>query len=159
VGDLEKKYLTKSIESRLQLKRRLYRFQMKRGLSVDEHMNNYTKFLIDLVSVDVKIDEKDKAVILLNSLPDEMYETFTLTLIKGRQTLNYNEVSATLVNYKVRRQDRLFFHGSTSAEALAVRGKSSNRKGKGDHGRSKFRPAFRNLKKNQCAFCKEIGHC
>ena len=68
---LEKKYLTKSIESRLQLKRRLYLFQMKRGLSIDEHMNSYTKLLIDLSNVDVKIDEEDKAVILLNSLPDK----------------------------------------------------------------------------------------
>ena len=33
---LEKKYLTKNIESRLQLKRRLYRFQMKRELSIDD---------------------------------------------------------------------------------------------------------------------------
>ena len=31
---LEKKYLTKSIESRLQLKSKLYRFQMKKGSSV-----------------------------------------------------------------------------------------------------------------------------
>ena len=63
-------------------------------------MNNYTKLLTDLVNVDAKIDEKDKAVILLNSLPDEEYEIFTLTLINGRQTLNYSEVLATLVNYK-----------------------------------------------------------
>ena len=49
---LEKKYLTKIIESRLQLKS----FQMKRGLSVDEHMNNYTNLLTDLVNVDIKID-------------------------------------------------------------------------------------------------------
>ena len=42
---LEKKYLTKSIESRLQWKRRLYGFQMKKELSIDEHMNNYTKLL------------------------------------------------------------------------------------------------------------------
>jgi len=81
---LQKKYLTKSIESRLQLKRRLYRFQMKGGLSIDEHMNSYTKLLTDLVNVDVKINEEDKVVILLNSLPDEEYETFTLTLINGR---------------------------------------------------------------------------
>ena len=59
---LEKKYLMKSIESRLQLKRKLYRFQMKRGLSIDEHMNSYTKLLTDLVNVDVKNDEEDKAV-------------------------------------------------------------------------------------------------
>ena len=56
---LQKKYLTKSIESRLQLKRRLYRFQMKGGLSIDEHMNSYTKLLTDLVNVDVQINEED----------------------------------------------------------------------------------------------------
>jgi len=60
---------------------------MKKGLSIDEHMNSYTKLLTDLVNVDVKIDEEDKLVILLNSLPEEEYETFTLTLINGRQTL------------------------------------------------------------------------
>jgi len=76
---------------------------MKRGLSIDEQINHYTKLLTDLVNVDVKIDEEDKAVILLNSLPNEEYETFTLTLINGKQTLNYNEVSAALVNYEVRR--------------------------------------------------------
>ena len=67
--------MKKSIESLLQFKRRLYRFQMKRGLSIDEHMKNYTKLLTDLPNMGVKIDEEDKAVILLNSLPDEEYET------------------------------------------------------------------------------------
>jgi len=40
------------------LKRRLYHFQMKRGLSIDKHMNSYTNLLTDLVNVDVKIDEE-----------------------------------------------------------------------------------------------------
>ena len=62
---LEKKYLTKSIESRLLLKRRLYRFQLKKELSIAEHMNNYTKLLTDLVNVDMDIEEQDKA--LMNS--------------------------------------------------------------------------------------------
>ena len=39
---------------------------MKREISVDEHMNSYTQLLTDLVNLDVKIDEEDKAVILLN---------------------------------------------------------------------------------------------
>ena len=71
-GIPEKKYRTKSIESRLQLKRRLYRFQMKRGLSIDEHMNNYTKLLTDLINVDVKFEEENKALILLNFLTKSM---------------------------------------------------------------------------------------
>ena len=73
-----------------------------------------------------------------------------------KKSLNYNEVSATLVNYEVRRQDRLSPSGSTTAKALAVRGRSSNRKGRDDQGRSKSRSGFRDL--NQCALCKELGH-
>jgi len=48
---------------------------MKIRLSIDEHMNSYTKILTDVVNVDVKIDEEDKAVILLTSLPEEEYRT------------------------------------------------------------------------------------
>ena len=99
---------------------------MKRGLSIDEHMNNYTKFLTDLVNMNVKIEEEDKALILQNSLSDEEYETFTLTLINGKQKLNYSNVSAALVSYEVRRQDKLASSEGTSAEALAIRGRSSN---------------------------------
>ena len=140
-GILKKKYLTKSIESRLQLKSKLYHFQMQRGCSINEHTNSYTKLLTNLINVDVEIDEEDKVVILLNSLSEEEYETITLTLINGRKSLNYNEVSAALVNYEVRRQDSLSSFGSTTTEALAVRGRSSNRKGRGDQGRSKSRQA------------------
>ena len=68
-------------------------------------MNSYTKLLIDLVKMVVEIDEEDKTVILLNFLPEEEYETFTLTLINRRQSLNYNEMSAVFVNYEVRRLD------------------------------------------------------
>ena len=55
--------------------------------------------------MDVEINEEDKAVILLNSLPRKEYETFSLTFFNGRKSLNYSEVSAALVSYEVRRQD------------------------------------------------------
>ena len=108
--------------------------------------------------MDVEIGKEDKAIILLNSLPQEEFETFTLTLINGRKSLNYNDVSAALVNYKVRRHDRLSSSGSTTAEVLAVRSRSSNPKGRGNQGRSKSGSGFRDLKKNQCALCKDLGH-
>jgi len=57
---------------------------MKRGFSIDEQMNSYKNLLTDLINMDVKINEKDKAIILLNFLPEEEYETFTLTMINGR---------------------------------------------------------------------------
>ena len=69
-------------------------------------------------------------MILLNSLLDEEYETFTQTLINVKQTFNCSNVLAALVNYEVRRHDKLSSSKSTLAEVLAVRGRSSNRKGK-----------------------------
>ena len=72
------------------------------------HMNDYTKLLTYLINMDVKIEEEYKVLILQNSLPDEEYETFVLILINGKQSLNYNDVSTTLVNYEVRRKDKAF---------------------------------------------------
>ena len=60
MGDPRKKVSDQSMESRLQLKSKLYAFQMKKGCSVNEHMNRYTKLLTDLVNVNVEVDEEDK---------------------------------------------------------------------------------------------------
>ena len=68
-----------SIENRLHLKWRLFRFQLKGGISINDHINNYTKLLADLTNLDVVIEDEDKVLILLSSLPDEGYETFVLT--------------------------------------------------------------------------------
>jgi len=48
--------------------------------------------------------------------------------------------------------------GSTTAEALALRGRCYNRKGRGEQKKLKSRSGFRDLKKNQCVLCKELGH-
>ena len=93
-------------------------------------------------------------MILLNSLPNEKYKTFILTLINGKQTLNYSDVSTALINYKVRRKDKQSSSNETLAEALMVKGRGSNRKIKGECGRSKSMLDFRYLKKNQCASVK-----
>ena len=123
---LEGKYLTKSVENRLHLKRRLYRFQLKKGTSISDHMNHYTKLLADLANVDVIVEDEDKALLLLSSLPDEEYETFVLTLINGKASLSYSEVTAALVNYQLRKKDN-----ETSIEpvagALVARARSPNR--------------------------------
>ena len=65
-------------------------------------MNDYIKLLADLANAEVSIEE-DKVLILLNSLPDEDYETFVLTLINGKQSLGYHEVSSALINQELGR--------------------------------------------------------
>jgi len=65
------------------------------------------------------IDEEVKAFILLRSHLDEGYETFVLTLINGRTSFSYKEVTTALVNLELRKKDKKS-SGSTSAEVLAV---------------------------------------
>jgi len=77
------------------LKKRLYSFQLKGEISSD-YINNYTELLADLTNLDVVIEDEDKTLILLSSLPNERYETFVLTLIYGRTSLSYIEVTAAL---------------------------------------------------------------
>jgi len=77
VGDPGEEISDKKYRVVFVIEEKAFHFQLKRGLSIDEHMNNYTKFLTDLINVDVKIKEEDKVLILLNSLPDEEYEIFT----------------------------------------------------------------------------------
>ena len=108
-------------------------------------MNDYTKILTDLVNVDMNIEKEDKTLILLNSLSDEEYETFFLTFINSKQSLNYNDVSAALVNYEVRKRDKQSSSNDTSAEALMVRGRGSNQKGVDTLKKTRFLTGLNNV--------------
>ena len=66
-------------------------------------------------------------------------------------------MSTALVNYEVRSKDKQTSSKNTTTEAMTTRGMGSNyRKGKGEFEKSKT-DGHEDLKKNQCAFCRE-GH-
>jgi len=115
------------------------------------------KLLMNLANVDVIIDDKDKALILLSSLPNEGYETFILTLINIRTSLSYVKFTTALVNLELRRKDKESLN-STSAKLFTVR-RSTSKRG-GNHGRSKSKWRYCNwsLTRDQCVFCKLTGH-
>ena len=120
--------MKKSVENRLHLTRRLYRFQLKRGTSISDHINIYTKLLTNLVNLNVVIEDEDKSLILLSFFTDEGYETFVLTLINGKTSLSYSEMIAALVSLELRRKDKECSTSDTSVEVLTVRGSSPNRR-------------------------------
>lgn len=69
--------------------------KMEEDSSIKEHVSLFTEAILDLKSVDVRIDEKDQAVMLLCSLPPS-YENLVDTMMFGRETLTLEEVKATL---------------------------------------------------------------
>ena len=70
-------YMTKNLSNKLYLKKQIYGLRMNKrtALSMNErttmldHLIFFSKVINELLTIDVKIDEEDKVLILLNLLP------------------------------------------------------------------------------------------
>ena len=64
---------------------------MHEGKSIDENIDEVTKPILDLESLGVKIEDKDQAMILLNSLP-KMFDQLRGTLKYSKDSLSLEGV-------------------------------------------------------------------
>ncbi|KAG6437869.1 hypothetical protein SASPL_102799 [Salvia splendens] len=92
---LESLYRKKSLTNKLLLKQRLFRLSMQEGTPLRDHLENLNKILLDLRNVEVKVEDKDAAIILLVSLP-ESYENFVESFMTGKETLSMEDVRSAL---------------------------------------------------------------
>ena len=88
--------MTKSLSNKLFLKKQLYSFRMKDGTSVLQHLNMFNRILSDLLALEVKIEEKNKAL-MLSSLPQN-YNHLATTIMHGNETLKLEDVRQMLEN-------------------------------------------------------------
>jgi len=72
-------------------------------ITVLEHLNFFNKIINELLAVNVKIDEEDKALILLSSLP-ESYEHIITAMQYGKETLILEKVTSTLLSNDIRKR-------------------------------------------------------
>jgi hypothetical protein len=62
---LESLYMIKSLANRKLFKKRLYSFKMVESKPIKEQLTEFNKILDDLVNIEVKVDDEDKALLLL----------------------------------------------------------------------------------------------
>ncbi|KAH9670611.1 hypothetical protein KPL70_017043 [Citrus sinensis] len=140
-------YTKKSMAKRLATKKKLYTLQMEEGSSITYHIDAFNKIILDLEDINVKIDDEDKAMILLCSLPSS-YENLVDTLMYGRQTLAIGDVKEALSSKAAIKKE------TRDGEGLTARGRAESREtSKNKKKRSKSRP--KNLK---CFHCHKEGH-
>ncbi|GKC87631.1 zinc finger, CCHC-type containing protein, partial [Tanacetum coccineum] len=60
-----------------------------------DHIDEFNKLILDLANIDIEIEDKDQALMLLTLLPSS-YENFMETLLYGRESLTMEDVLATL---------------------------------------------------------------
>ncbi|VFQ83578.1 unnamed protein product [Cuscuta campestris] len=127
--------------------------QMAEEANFNGHLDEFNKITTELESIDVKIEEDDKAVLLLASLPSSFHNIVT-TLLFGKETLKFDEVVAALLMNETRWGGNWV---SNDGQALVAKGAGRER------GRSKERGGvsqrFKSSSKSfRCYYCDEEGH-
>ena len=150
--EIEDKFMKKSTENKLYTRTKLYRFQYKPGTTMNDHITKFGSLVTDLLNLDEKVSDVDKALILLASLPDE-YEHLIVSMLIGKETITFKEVTTALYSNEIRKKDKLE-HRSSAGEVHTVRGRNQSRK-PGRRGRSQSKGK---LAKDEYAFCHEKGH-
>ena len=85
---LESRYMFKPLTNKLYLKQKLYGLKMAEGLDLSQYINVFNQIISDLKRIDVKFEDEDKALMLLNSLPaSSTYDNLVTTLIWGKKLL------------------------------------------------------------------------
>ena len=77
--------------------------RMNEGTAMLEHLNFFNKVISKLLTVDVKINEENKELILLNSL-SQSYDHIITTMLYGKKTLILEEVISTLLSNEIRKR-------------------------------------------------------
>ena len=70
---------------------------MKKGTPVLQHLNVFNKILSDLLALEVKLEEEDRALLLLSSL-SQSYDYLATTIMYGKKTLELKNVRQMFQN-------------------------------------------------------------
>jgi len=93
---LESLYMTKSLAHQQFLKQQVYSFKMVESKANMEQLTEFNKILDDLENIEVQLEDEDKAILLLCSLP-KSFESLKDTMLYGKEgTVTLEEVQAVL---------------------------------------------------------------
>ena len=89
---------------------------MPEGGDLVAHIQKFNQICSEVMSLDVKIKEEDRALLLLCSLSSS-YDRLIITLVYGKETSNYEEVVGML---RSNEQKEKICKGDPNFEVLAM---------------------------------------
>ncbi|KAL8472435.1 hypothetical protein ACS0TY_029590 [Phlomoides rotata] len=162
---LESLYQTKSVSNKLYVKQKLLDFRMSEDKNLSEQLDTFNRYVDDLEDLDVKLEDDDKALMLLNALPRSL-ENFKDAVLFGRQDeVSYDSVLAAVKTKILRVQERDAKADKKThdpAESLNVKFKKGKKfqKEKGgqlDKGKNKSKESGF-VERRKCYNCNKIVH-
>ncbi|KAL8549453.1 hypothetical protein ACS0TY_008332 [Phlomoides rotata] len=162
---LESLYQTKSVSNKLYVKQKLLDFRMSEGKDLNEQLDTFNRYIDDLEDLDVKMEDDDKALMLLNALPRSLYNFKDSVLFGNQDGVSYESVLAAVKTKILRVRGR----GATAdkvahdpAESLNVNFKKGGKTlmgtgGQLDKGMNKSKKSGF-VEKRKCYKCNKVGH-
>ena len=141
--------MKKNSQNRLHMKKRLFRFDFRPSISMNDHITSFNQLVANLLNLDETFKDEDLALMLLSSLPDE-FEYLKTTLLHGKYKVSLDKVYAALCSYELRKKDKKESR-NISAKTMVARYRSQNRKPR-KRGKSHLKTR---LEKDECVFCYE----
>jgi len=69
---------------------------------MNQHINMYNQIVSDSKQIDVKFNNEDKTLMLLNFLPTSpIYKNLVTTLMQGEETLMLEEIISALLSFNM----------------------------------------------------------
>ena len=82
---LESQFMSKTATTKVYLKQKLYGMRMQEGSDLVEYMNAFNQVVTDLARLGATVDDEDRAILLLCSLPSS-YDHLITTLTHNKET-------------------------------------------------------------------------
>ena len=100
-------YEAKSLHNKIFLKTRFYTLRMVESTSVIDHINTLKTLFLQITMLGHKIEENERAKLLLQSLPDS-YDQLIINLTNNNQADNlvFDDVAASVLNKESRRKSK-----------------------------------------------------
>ena len=136
---LKDQFQKKTWANKLVLRRKLHSLRLKEGESVQDHIKQMTELFNELAVVGAQLDEEDRVVHLLASLP-ESYDTL-VTALEASEKLPSMEIVIDRLLYEERKSRDRQGEAETDREgALVLKNKSNWKRG------------------IRCHYCRKLGY-
>jgi len=120
---LESLYMTRSLSNKLFIKKQLYNLRMKEGTSILQYVNAFNRILSDLLTLEVKLEEEDKTLLLFSSLSSS-YDHLVTTIMYGKEILKLEDVRQMLQNNELTKKT----DSTEKASGLVVKGQGEDKR-------------------------------
>ena len=89
--------MSKSLTNKLNLKQKLYELMMAEGADLAQHNHMFNQIISDLLRIEIKLDDKNKAMMPLSYLLAS-YKYLVTTLLWEKETLKFEEILRVLLD-------------------------------------------------------------